>query len=112
MFDKVQSRKGGKARQVLSNSVIHMRAVYTISNLCEIEAFVKREEEAARLMNDTMNPMQILKDENVKMNLTENFDPHYGATPIPEVINGRKCSTVSSACDFFKLHRPATRYLL
>ena len=112
MFDKVQSRKGGKARQVLSNSVIHMRAVYTISNLCEIEAFVKREEEAARLMNDTMNPMQILKDKNVKMNLTENFDPHYGPAPIPEVINGRECSTVSSACDFFKLHRPATRCLL
>ena len=93
MFDKIQSGKGKKAR--FRNSVIRMRAIYTFSNLCEIEAFVKREEEAARLMNDRMNPMQIRKHEEQKMNLAENFDPDYGPAPIPEIINGREYSTVS-----------------
>ena len=105
MFDKVQ-KKDNKARQVLSNSVIHMKAIYTFSNLCEIEAFVKREEEAARIMNDRMNPMQIMKYMERKMNLAENFDPDYGPIPIPEIINGRKYSTVSLTCkssNFFEL---------
>ena len=105
MFDKVQN-EDKKARQVLSNSVVHMKAIYTFSNLCEIEAFVKREDEAARLMNDRNNPMQIRKYVGQKMNLAENFDPDYGPIPIPEIINGRQYFTVSStckSCDFFKL---------
>ena len=95
MFSKVRKRKDKKAHQVLSNSVIHMKAIYTISNLCGIEAFVKREEEATRLMNDRHNPMEIMNDEYVKMNLAENFDPDYGPAPIPEIINDREYSTVS-----------------
>lgn len=97
MFDKVQSRKGKKARQVVSKAIIRMKAIYSCLNLCWIEAFAKRDEEAARLMTDSNDCMQLLKDKNTKLNLAENFDPDDGPVPIPEVIDGRQFLTVSRA---------------
>ena len=96
IFDKVQCRKGGVARQVLTDAVIVMKATFSPATLCHITAWARREEEAGKLVGD-LNRFDILKkNEEEVMNLAENIvDEEHGAIPIPEIINGREFLTVS-----------------
>lgn len=96
MFDKVQCRKGGVARQVLKDAVIHMKASYSPATLYQIIGSARREEEAARLVGDLNKDDYLMKSNNEVWNLAENvFDQEYGAAPVPEVVNGQTYLTVS-----------------
>ena len=96
IFDKVQCRKGGVARQVIVDGVVQMKATFSPAQLYSITAWARREEEAARLVGDQNKFDILMKAEDKVMNLAENIvDERHGAIPIPEIINGRKYLTVS-----------------
>ena len=96
VFDKVQCRTGGRARQVLKDVVIQMKATFSPATLCHIAGCVRREEEAARLVGDLGKDDILMKSKDEMMNLAENYvDPERGSIPMPEVINGQQYLTVS-----------------
>ena len=102
IFEKVQCRVGGVARQILENAVIQMKATFSQAQLCQIVGSVRRAEEAARLVGDN-NDYPLMKSEHEHLNLADNFvDPEHGPIPIPEVINGHEYKTVSN----HSLHQP------
>ena len=105
IFDKVQCRKGGVARQVLTNAVIQMKATFSPGTLFHIAGWSRREEEAARLVGDLNKDDLLMKNEQEAMNLAENIvDQEHGAIPIPEVINGHQYFTVSVDSKSLLLH--------
>ena len=61
-FEKVQSRKGGKAKQVVDNGLIKMKATYGPDDLLRVQGWVRREENAAQLCGDN-NDAVPLRDE-------------------------------------------------
>ncbi|XP_028411316.1 uncharacterized protein LOC114533890 [Dendronephthya gigantea] len=104
IFEKVQCRVGGHARQILENAVIQMKATFSNAQLCQIVGCVRREEEAARIVGDG-NDYLLMKNEGEQMNLADNFiDPEHGPIPIPEVINGQECKTLRFFVDLGKVY--------
>ena len=105
IFDKVQCRKGGVARQVLADTVIIMKATFSHATLYRITAWATREEEAGRLVGDLNTQKVLMKNKDEVMNLAENIvDEEHGAIPIPEVINGHQVLTLKFYVDLGKIY--------
>ena len=105
IFDKVQCRKGGVARQVLADTVIIMKATFSPATLYHITAWARREEEAGKLVGDFNTQKVLMKNKDEVMNLAENIvDEEHGAIPIPEIINGHHVLTLKFYVDLGKIY--------
>ena len=61
MFDKIESRKGGRARQRVEDGVIQMEAwsPVKILDVTSIRVWVMREKQAAELCDDRSGPVSL-----------------------------------------------------
>lgn len=59
VFDKIQSRSGGVARQRVCDGSVHMEASSPVRQILGIKVWVTREKEAAELHKDRNGPVQL-----------------------------------------------------
>ena len=59
VFDKVQIRSGGRAKQRVPNGIVQMEARYGLGDILGIKVWVLREPSAAKLHQDQNGPVQL-----------------------------------------------------
>ena len=59
VFDKVQSRSGGVAKQRVQEGMVHMEARFPVGEIRGIKVWVFREPDAAKLHQDQNGPISL-----------------------------------------------------